>query len=61
MYPLSIDNTSMLLSGVEVGVHYYWEVAGFPIHGQVFIVSWFVILLWIIFSFLGANNPNRIP
>ena len=61
MYPLSLDNTSMLLSGVEVGVHYYWEVAGFPIHGQVFIVSWFVILLWIIFAFLGANNPKRIP
>jgi F-type H+-transporting ATPase subunit a len=51
----------MLLSGVEVGVHYYWEVAGFPIHGQVFIVSWFVILLWIIFAFLGVNNPKRIP
>jgi F-type H+-transporting ATPase subunit a len=61
MFPLIIDNTSMLLSGVEVGVHYYWEVAGFPIHGQVFIVSWFVILLWVVFSFLGANNPQRIP
>ena len=61
MFPLILDNTSMLLSGVEVGVHYYWEVAGFPIHGQVFIVSWFVILLWVVFSFLGANNPKRIP
>jgi len=61
MYPLTIDNTSVLLSGVEVGAHYYWEIAGFPIHGQVFIVSWFVILLLIIFAVLGASNPKQIP
>ena len=46
MYPLSLMNTSsMQLSGVEVGVHYYWDIAGISLHGQVFIVMWFVIIL----------------
>ena len=35
----------LLLSGVEVGKHYYWELAGITFHGQVFIVSLFVIFL----------------
>jgi F-type H+-transporting ATPase subunit a len=51
----------MLLAGVEIGKHYYWKIGEFEIHGQVFIVSWFVISLLFLFSFLGANNPKRIP
>lgn len=54
-------NNSILLAGVEIGTHYYWNLGEFAIHGQVFIVSWFVIIVLLLFSFLGANSPKRIP
>jgi F-type H+-transporting ATPase subunit a len=54
-------NNSILLAGIEIGTHYYWDILGFPVHGQVFIVSWFVIGLLLLASFLGATNPTRIP
>jgi hypothetical protein len=38
-------NNSILLAGVEIGTHYYWEIAGFSLHGQVFIVSWAGLML----------------
>jgi F-type H+-transporting ATPase subunit a len=62
MYPFNILNTSLLLSGgVEVGAHYYWEFAGISVHGQVFIVIWFVILLLLGASILGTSKLERIP
>jgi len=62
MYLLNLTNTSLLLSnGVSVGVHYYWNIFGVSVHGQVFIVIWFVILLLLIFSFLGTSKLERIP
>jgi F-type H+-transporting ATPase subunit a len=54
-------NPFMLLSGVEVGKHLYWEIQGITIHGQVFLVSWFVIAILVIFSLLGTTNIKRIP
>ena len=54
-------NNSILLAGVEIGTHYYWEIAGFSLHGQVFIVSWVVIGLLLTAAFLGASDPKRIP
>ena len=53
-------NNSILLAGVEIGTHYYWEIAGFSLHGQVFIVSWVVIGLLLTAAFLGASDPERI-
>ncbi len=50
-----------LLSEVEVGKHFYWEFQGITFHGQVFIVSWFVILLIILISILGSIKPKQIP
>ena len=62
MYPLSLMNTSsMQLSGVEVGVHYYWDIAGISVHGQVFIVMWFVIVLLLGASVLGTSSTEQIP
>jgi F-type H+-transporting ATPase subunit a len=54
-------NNSMLLAGVEIGNHYYWKIGEFEIHGQVFIVSWFVIGILFLLSLLGVNDPKRIP
>lgn len=63
MYPFNLMNTSLLLSGggVEVGVHYYWDIAGISLHGQVFIVIWFVIILLLGAAILGTAKLDRIP
>ena len=61
MFPLDFSNNSILISGVEIGTHFYWEIGDISLHGQVFIVSWFVITLLVIFSFLGTQNSERIP
>ena len=62
MYPFNLMNMSLLLSsGVEVGVHYYWDIAGISVHGQVFIVIWFVVLLLLGTSLLGTAKLERIP
>jgi len=41
-----------LLAEVEVGKHFYWNIAGFLVHGQVFIVLWFVFFILLVFSLL---------
>ena len=62
MYP---DNfylsTSTFLAEAEVGKHFYWNIAGFLVHGQVLIVLWFVITILLLFSFLGSRNIEQIP
>nr|YP_009243864.1 ATP synthase CFO A chain subunit IV [Sporolithon durum]AMK96106.1 ATP synthase CFO A chain subunit IV [Sporolithon durum] len=53
--------TFLNLSSVEVGKHLYWEIGTYKIHGQVFIVSWLVILFLLIISLLGTQNLKRVP
>nr|YP_011007569.1 ATP synthase CF0, subunit A [Syringoderma abyssicola]WAM64998.1 ATP synthase CF0, subunit A [Syringoderma abyssicola] len=53
--------TLILLSDIEVGKHLYWELDGITFHGQVLIVSSLVILLILLFSFLGTSNKKLIP
>ncbi|WP_334312230.1 F0F1 ATP synthase subunit A [Oscillatoria sp. CS-180] len=52
---------SMLLAELEVGQHFYWEIAGLKIHGQVFLTSWFVIALLVLVSVLATRKIERIP
>ncbi|KAL3527476.1 hypothetical protein ACH5RR_012132 [Cinchona calisaya] len=33
------------VSGVEVGQHFYWQIGGFQVHGQVLITSWVVLAI----------------
>ena len=54
-------NSLILLSDIEVGKHLYWEINDITFHGQVLIVSSLVILLVLLFSFLGTSNKNIIP
>ena len=62
MYPEIFDsNTFTLLSGIEVGSHFYWDIAGLLLHGQVLLVSWFVLSVLLVFTFLGTSNIQRIP
>nr|YP_010478833.1 ATP synthase CF0 subunit IV [Neustupella aerophytica]UVI61138.1 ATP synthase CF0 subunit IV [Neustupella aerophytica] len=57
-----ISNLStVLLADLEVGKHFYWEVFGYTLHGQVFIVSWIVIALILTASFLATANANQVP
>jgi F-type H+-transporting ATPase subunit a len=62
MYP-EIFNSNMftLLAEVEVGKHFYWNIAGFLVHGQVLVVLWFVFLVLLVLSLLGTKNTQRIP
>nr|QYB19251.1 CF0 subunit IV of ATP synthase [Climaconeis cf. scalaris]QYB19326.1 CF0 subunit IV of ATP synthase [Climaconeis cf. scalaris] len=62
MYPeILYLNTSILLAEIEVGEHFYWNIAGFLVHGQVVLVSWFVLLILLLLTVLGTLNANRLP
>ena len=49
------------VSEVSVGQHFYWNILGFSVHGQVLITSWVVLGIIIVLSFLGNSNLKRIP
>ena len=53
--------SSFSLSTIEVGKHLYWDIGNYKVHGQVFIVSWIVIIGLIIISLVGTRKLNRIP
>ena len=55
------SSTFTLLAEAEVGKHFYWDIAGFLVHGQVLAVIWVVITILLIFSILGTQNTGRIP
>lgn len=50
-----------ILSSVEVGKHLYWTIGNYNLHGQVFIVSWIVIVVLLSLAFAGTRNLQRIP
>ena len=52
---------SSLLAKLEVGQHYYWHIGGLKLHGQVFLVSWFVSALLIGVAFLATRKVERVP
>lgn len=54
-------NSFIFLSDIEVGKHLYWELNDITFHGQVIIVSSLVILLTLVFSFLGTSDKSMIP
>jgi F-type H+-transporting ATPase subunit a len=62
MYPDNFySSTFTLLAEAEVGKHFYWNIAGFLVHGQVLLVIWFVAAILFILSILGTRDKNRIP
>nr|YP_009402765.1 ATP synthase CF0 A subunit [Compsopogon caeruleus]ARX96114.1 ATP synthase CF0 A subunit [Compsopogon caeruleus] len=48
-------------SSVEVGEHWYWSIGSLKVHGQVFVVSWIVIFVLILFSIIGTRNIQKTP
>jgi F-type H+-transporting ATPase subunit a len=62
MYPDNFySSTFSLLAETEVGKHFYWNIAGFLVHGQVLVVIWFVFAIILTFAFLGSRNVEQIP
>lgn len=49
------------LAKLEVGHHFYWQLGGLKLHGQVFLTSWFVIAILVIASLAATRNIQRIP
>jgi len=49
------------LAAVEVGEHFYWNIAGFTVHGQVFLVTWLVIAIILTIAVLGTSNLEQVP
>lgn len=49
------------ISEVSVGKHWYWQIGDFQAHGQVFLVSWIVLGIIFILSFLGNSNLKSTP
>jgi len=54
-------NVSTVLAEAEVGKHFYWNLGGFLIHGQVLLVIWFVFSILLTFSILGTRKVEQIP
>ncbi len=52
---------SLPIASLEVGHHLYWQIGNLKVHGQVFLVSWFVIGLLVIASILASRNAQRVP
>jgi len=49
------------LSEVSVGQHFYWDLGGYQVHGQVLLVSWFVLSVIAILAFLGNSSLKPTP
>ena len=62
MYPdISCSNTFTLLADAEVGKHFYWNIGGFLVHGQVLSVILIVFILLVIILLPGSRNIKQIP
>lgn len=49
------------LAELEVGQHFYWEIGGLKLHGQILMTSWVVMAILILAAFLGTRNVQRVP
>nr|YP_010020435.1 ATP synthase subunit a [Ulva fenestrata]QOK35354.1 ATP synthase subunit a [Ulva fenestrata] len=58
-----LSEVNLLFDSAEVslGQHYYWEIGGYSMHGQVLMISWFVFAIIATVSFLGNNQLKPIP
>lgn len=55
------SSTLIQIADLEVGKHFYWEVFGYSLHGQVFLVSWLGIFLIVGASILGTSTITEVP
>jgi F-type H+-transporting ATPase subunit a len=59
---ININSNSVFdVAEVSVGQHYYWEIGGYSVHGQVLMTTWFVFAIIAIIAFAGNSNLKSIP
>nr|YP_009313906.1 ATP synthase CF0 subunit IV [Hommersandiophycus borowitzkae]SCW22160.1 ATP synthase CF0 subunit IV [Hommersandiophycus borowitzkae] len=58
---IGTSSISINISSVEVGKHLYWQLGNYQVHGQVFLVTWLVMLVLTLVAFFGTRNLKRIP
>jgi F-type H+-transporting ATPase subunit a len=46
------------VSAVEIGQHFYWNLNGFLVHGQVLINSWIVFAIILVVAVVTTSNLN---
>jgi F-type H+-transporting ATPase subunit a len=49
------------ISEVSVGQHWYWEVGGIELHGQVLLMSWVVLGIIFALGLIGNSNLKTTP
>jgi F-type H+-transporting ATPase subunit a len=49
------------LAAVEVGEHFYWNIGGFNVHGEVLLVTWLVLAIILTTAVLGTKNLDQAP
>lgn len=54
-------NNIFEIANVEIGQHFYWNLSGFEVHGQVLINSWIVFGIIVILALTTTRNLNKIP
>jgi F0F1-type ATP synthase, subunit a len=54
-------NNIFEIANVEIGQHFYWDLAGFEVHGQVLINSWIVFALIVILALTTTQDLKKIP
>ena len=58
---MTMMTTIFDISAVEVGQHWYWSFNNWQVHGQVLVVSWFVISLVLLLISIGSSNMAVLP
>jgi len=54
-------NPLLEIAEVSVGQHYYWNLGGFQLHGQVLITTWVVIAILLTLSLVGNSKLKPTP
>lgn len=49
------------IAALEVGQHFYWNLGGYEVHGQVLINSWVVIALLLLLALTTTQNLKPLP
>jgi len=56
-----INAVNLPLAELEVGEHFYWQIGGLRLHGQILLTSWFVIGVLLLAAYLATRNIERVP
>ena len=48
------------LAELEVGQHFYWQIGGLKLHGQILMTSWVVMAILIVAAFLATRDRKSV-